>query len=280
MRVRNTLGFYDANSGRLPTVEGIELYPYSYVQKSKVYGDLVMVVEFPVMEMGQQSNGQVFLISLKDFTLQKKTVLKEIYFDEVLFGEGLADIYFIDSGGYTESQVYQLDEKQERAVKSAVSLSDLRERFNYYPRTEPVTVQSENGKFKARAILGRKNGDSVEVEVSRDAGASWHKKTFGLGEAEYIPFPNWPSEAIISEIQFDVKYPQILWVATNRGLVAYNFQSEAEKLYTTQNGLVENNISSLYNTSTPYGVKGISGGKYLILQHPLGVYLYERPNFK
>lgn len=259
---------YKINSGSLSKLKGIQFN--SQEQKVIPIRDKFVIIDFPFCE--HDCTDGLLTVLNKDFTIDRAVAIEERSSDGgILLNKNLSEFLFLGRNGakynvtrfdYQTADIskFEVDANSTFSEEQYISTDSLSE-------TKNTIVSSKYGSFSAQMSLnqvGEGNEAEFEVRYKEQKGADL--KTIQVAPPSYNPFGGAPSTRI-HDAKFDsldTGESSILWIGTDRGLIKYNFKTDTSRLFTTENGLANNQIDLLFSIKNK-----------LIISHPTGTYIYD-----
>ena len=201
------------------------------------------------------------VISLETAKVEAAATITGTTTDAYYIGDTVNDIYLFTYNYKNTNKGYKFD-TTDNQIKSI----DLNFPHTWMPQElynssgNNVSVSNSTGSYIV-SFDRRQIGDAITLSVRSSNGEQ--NVQIPVGPEEYNHWST-NSDTQITSYAFKPSSQNVFWIGTDRGLIRLDVNTLEHRLFTTNNGLANNNIS-----------KVIPADEIVVIQHPSGVYLYH-----
>ncbi|MEK9180597.1 MAG: hypothetical protein AAB897_04265 [Patescibacteria group bacterium] len=257
---------YDVEKDILKQIHGVELDGVNYVVRR--LDDKIVIIQTAICELGC-TDGKLFVVD--GAQTEKALIVDADYFaGGVIMGQSLSEIFFLNQIDILiDNRVQQFNPIDGILATSTKTVADLKNNPNFnlvypLPRTATTTAISPDNHFSTEANINITRGNKALFRT-REGGAEWITQAIDVAAPDYNPF-GWEPSVKINDVVFEPRKPFRVWVGTDRGLILYDPRDGTSRLFTTGDGLGDNNIHQIVIVDNK-----------LIVDQSSGIYIFEIP---
>lgn len=265
-----SLFHYNIKTNDLKLVKGVALDTSGYTRTLvKKLDNKIVVVQPPWCDEGCFT-GKLFVIN--GLNTEKAITLGTRKFSQfdVFVGKHLDEVFFYYHNYGPEYKVYQFDSVSGDLNVSKLTIEELQSNPSLkmvYPQEAkaPIMATNSEGTLSIQMTSKETAGNTLAVKIRKGEG-EWVDRSFDVIKPPYSPFPDWPFAIYVQDIVFEPGNSPKAWIATDRGLIRYDFETDTTDLFGADNGLGNDMTDSLF----------IDGTK-MVVDQPSGVYMFNLP---
>jgi len=237
---------------------------YNSFYRARVFQDKMAILESPYTAYGGFDCDDVvpklIIMSVDDFG-DKVEIEVDNYSCVTLLtmGDSLNEIFVEFRTKGKEHVITQFNPNTQVFEEISLSWKEIEEKYDIDASRDMIEVGSG---LAVRVDREKKESIYPEIEIRQALNGNWETKILPVAPEKYSPF-GWPDLAYVNDFKFDPLHPEVVWVGTTRGLIRFNTLNNESTLFTTGEGLADNEIKKVFI------------GDKIIIEHPFAIAIYD-----